>query len=195
VWVGAVLAVLLAGCGTSVPPSAPPASRVVSPSPIAVTMSPVPSALGGAVEVDETLLDVLPVEVEGVALEFSPEASGETVAGGDIAPEVEALAFALAPTTSDFVVASVVRLREGAFGDEFFRRWRDSYNQGVCAPAGGVAPAAVETEIDERTVFVGSCVNGGNTYFTWLDGPGVIVSAYALGERRFGERLMETLEG
>jgi len=91
--------------------------------------------------------------------------------------------------TGDLVVAVVTRLRPGVFGDAFFRGWRDSYDRAVCAPAGGVSGNA-EADIGGRNVFIGSCAGEGHTYHAWLPARRVVISAYAVGGRRLGERLM-----
>jgi hypothetical protein len=195
---GGLAAAALAACASTPPPSASPsAASPVGPStsPAASSSSAAASspASGGPV-VDPSLLDILPGDVDGVPIAYSPEASEGTAAGGGVPEAVEALAYGLAVSGEDLVVASVVRLVDGAFGEAFYRDWRTTYAEGVCEPAGGVAPGTAEAELGGRNVFIGSCVNGGHTYVTWLEDRAVIVSAYAVGDRRFGERLMESLE-
>jgi hypothetical protein len=191
----AVLAAAFGACGPTASVSTsspgPPATAVSSDLPTPGSTAP---ATGSGARVDASLVAVLPADVDGVRVEFSPEASEETIAGGNLPPQVDALAFGLAATPEDFVIASVVRLDEGAFDDGFYRDWRASYAEGVCGPAGGVGAGTAEAGIGGRNVFIGSCVNGGHTYVTWLEDRSVIVSAYAVGDRRLGERLMETLE-
>jgi hypothetical protein len=195
---GGLAAAGLVACASTATPSVPPSVvSPVAPSPSASAARPSApsssSASGGPV-VDPSLLDILPGDVDGVPIAYSAEASEGTAAAGGLPAAVEALAYGLAVSGEDLVVASVVRLEAGAFGEAFYRDWRTTYAEGVCEPAGGAAPGTAEAELGGRNVFIGSCVNGGHTYVTWLEDRAVIVSAYAVGDRRFGERLMESLE-
>jgi hypothetical protein len=168
---------------TSSPP--PP-----SPSPAATTA---PSTL---VAVDASLLDLLPDSVADHPLEGSPEAAAESAADPVLAESAESIAVGIAadPATGSFAVASVVQLRAGVYDDEFFRDWRDSFDEGVCAQAGGVSGNA-EAEMDGRTVYIGSCAGGVHTYHAYLEGRDAIVSVNSVGEARLGEELMKTLPG
>jgi hypothetical protein len=167
----------------------------VSPSP--QTSGPAAStAAGQTVAVDPALLAILPDEVGGVRLEPAPETAAEIAGDPTIAAPVEALAMALAVASGsssdqDIAIASVVRLRPDIFSAGFFRGWRDSYDDAACAQAGGVAGNA-EAEIDGRTVFIGSCVNGAFTYHVRY-GEDVIVAVTSVGERRFGEEVVSNL--
>jgi hypothetical protein len=200
--VAAVVA-LLAACGPGPAPTRSPGS---SQSPAGPPETPVPSmsaatspiagssASGGAVAVDEGLLDLLPDEIAGHALEAAPDAAAESASDPALADHAVALAVAIAadPALSNFVVASVVKLRPGAFDDAFFRDWRDSFDEGVCDQAGGVAGNA-EAQIGGRTVFIGTCAGGVHTYHVHLDGPDAIVSLNVVGDARQGEQVMEAL--
>jgi len=126
----------------------------------------------------------------------SPETAADVAKDPALAIAVEALAIGLAvssgsSTDQDLVIASVVRLRPDIFNDAFFRSWRDSYDRAACAQAGGVAGNA-ETKIDDRQVFIGSCVNGAFTYHTRY-GEDVLVSLTSVGKARFGEQVMSNL--
>jgi hypothetical protein len=195
-----VFAVLFAACGSTAP--TPGASGTASPSSGSATGSPAlatpatsatppPSTL---VAIDPGLLDLLPESVAGLPLEESPEAAAESVTNEALAASAESIAVALVvdPATESFAVASVVRLRPGVFDDEFFRDWRDSFDEGVCAQAGGVSGNA-EAELDGRTVYIGTCAGGVHTYHVHLEGQDVLVSVNSVGESRLGEELMETL--
>ena len=145
--------------------------------------------------VDPSLLDLLPPTIEDVALESSADASREVAADPALSGDAEAVAYAIAASreSRDLLVVAVARIRPGTFTDDFFRGWRDSYDAEVCGQAGGVLGHA-EAEIDARQVFIGTCVNDGRTYHTWLNDQRVIVSAFSVGQRRMGERLMESLD-
>jgi hypothetical protein len=101
-------------------------------------------------------------------------------------------ALAIDPGTEDFAYAALVRLRVGAFSEELFRSWRESFAEGACSQAGGVVRSAV-TEIDGRDVHIDSCEGGLRVYHAWLPNSRVLVSVSALGERRLGERIVQEL--
>lgn len=168
----------------------------------APTASLLPPASGtptgaSAILVDETLLDYLPVQVGGIALERDPDTAGNIASDPDLAERASAIgvAFAISPgasTADDVAVVSVVRLRSDVFDDAFFRSWRDSYDAAACEAAGGVDGHA-EAEIDGRTTYIGTCAAGAHTYHVYLDGPNVIVSVTSVGEGRFGEQIVAGL--
>ena len=92
----------------------------------------------------------------------------------------------------NLVYALVVRIRPTAFGDEAFRQWRDSYDQGACAAGGGVVGNA-EATLGGRQTFITSCVGGMHTYHVFLKDQGIVISASAIGDGRFGEQLIDNL--
>jgi hypothetical protein len=147
--------------------------------------------------VDETLIDLLPVEVDGIRLVDDPATAGSIASDPDLAANVSAIAvaFAIAPgesVTDDLAVVSVVKLRPGVFDEAFFRSWRDSYDAAACEAAGGTSGNA-EADIAGRHTFIGSCAAGAHTYHVYLEGPSVIVSITSVGERRLGEQVVAGL--
>jgi hypothetical protein len=146
------------------------------------------------VQVDPTLLDVLPSMLDGIAIEYAPEASAETATSPGLVQTTEALAYAIGanPQTADLVVAAISRPRAGSFSDQFFREWRDTFDQEVCSRAGEVAGNA-EAEFDGRTVFIATCGNGGTVYHAYLERRALIASVFSLGEASLGEQLMGEL--
>ena len=56
----------------------------------------------------------------------------------DLGKVAEAADAAVAVDGSNLVVAWVVRLRTGSFGEATYQQWRDSYDEGACTAAGGV---------------------------------------------------------
>jgi hypothetical protein len=80
----------------------------------------------------------------------------------------------------------------GTWSEAWFRDWRDSYDEGACGQAGGVAGNA-EAALGGRTVYIGTCAGGLRTYHAWLEGRGLLVSAFSVGKGRYGERLMAGL--
>lgn len=189
---GACIPPRVATPAPSVPPT-PPTSAVPSGS-VATTSPPAPAG----VQVDPSLLTVLPDAVVGVPLVEDAETAAEIAAEGSIAPFVAsiALARAFAPTATDagtdYLVVTVVRLRPGTFGDFFYRQWRDTFDSGVCQQAGGVDGHA-EADIAGHHTYIGTCAGGVHTYHVYLPGSDVLVSAQGAGDGRFGERLVETL--
>lgn len=166
----------------------------ITPTP-QVTLGPseTPPPTSGVV-VDARLLDILPATVDGLAVTENPD--GETASLTD--PELETVASSIAaglavdPPTGEFVYATVVRLLPGAMNGNVFRDWRDSYDEGACSQANGVAGNA-EAQIDGRTVYIATCTGGVRTYHVWLEPQGILVSASAVGDRRLGEILMNSL--
>jgi hypothetical protein len=205
----AVLTAVIAGCGpgpaTPSPVALPtgslaPAATAEGPaSPGAVASGPSsPGPSGAAIQVDPGLMTYVPTSVDGVPVTFDPETSA-TNASADpgLARDLVAIAVALAivPGSSaadDLAVVSVVRLRDPARDDNWFRDWRDTYDQAACAPAGGVVGNA-EAQIGGGTVYIGSCAQGVRTYHTRLAAAGIVVSITALGSRRLGEKVMAGL--
>jgi len=191
----AMLVVVLVACGTAPDPQSP--ASPTSPSPTPATSpsgAATPTAGVAAVVLDPSLLAILPADVDG--LPIMENAAGERAALGDpflgeVASSMAA-GFAFDPATDAFIYAVVVRLRPGALDGSSFRHWRDSYDEGACSQADGVAGHA-ETELGGRTVYIGTCAGGLRTYHVWLEDRGVLISASAVGERRLGELLVENL--
>jgi hypothetical protein len=189
----AAVAAPAAGCA---PSGSTPPSQGPSTSPSVGAGSP-PASMGGsqaAVAADPELLRVLPGTIDGLALDYDPAATTETTADPELAATTEAIAYAIAaaPDGQDFAIPVVTRPRPGVFGDEFFRRWRDSFDESVCAQAGGVS-GHTQTELGGRTVYIGTCQGGVVIYHTHLGTSGLLVSVSSVGERRLGEKLMGAL--
>jgi len=175
----AVVALAAGACGSPPMPSSAPPS----------TVPPV------EVSVEESLLEVLPQELEGLPLLPSPEGVEAARTDPAVARDVEAIAGALiAEPGGQFAYATVARLRPAVMNDEFFRDWRDSFDEAACEPAGGVAGHA-ESELGGRPVYIGTCGEGLRTYHAFVEGRNLLVSISSLGDRRFGERLLEGVDG
>ena len=192
----AVAAALVAACGPSPTPSPSLSASPPAPSSIA-TGSPttgLPASSAALIAIDPSLLQLLPRDVAGHPFEASAEAAAESASDPSLAATTDAIAVAIAadPATSSFVVASVARLKPGVFDEGFFRDWRDSFDEAVCAQAGGVSGNA-QAEIDGRTVYIGTCAGGSHTYHARLEGANAILSVNAIGDARLGEELMKTL--
>ena len=191
-----LLTVFVAGC-TPAPSASPSPSPGPTPSPTpAVSTSALPSNAQGVV-VDPTLLEILPEAVGGIPIVESQEAEAQLLGDPALGTIAEAVAAGLAvdaqAAQTEFLYAVVVRLREGQMGEERFRDWRDSYDEGACTQAGGVVGNA-QAEIDSRTVYIGTCDGAVRTYHVWLPEPNLLVSASAVGvEKRLGEELVENL--
>jgi hypothetical protein len=159
--------------------------------PSSSTSQPSGSGGPGAVE-DPSLIEVLPAKVAGSDVTLESQAFAEALADPGFAANIEAAAFGIVVAGNDLASAVVARPVDGVFSDAWFRDWRDSYNDGACAQAGGVARNA-EAEIGGRTVYIGTCSGGLRTYHTWIEDRDLLVSAFSIGEARFGEQLMAGL--
>jgi hypothetical protein len=175
--------------------SPPPVS--VAPSSGAPATAPASSAGAGVVGVDGGLLDVLPAQVGSAVLtEDAETAAGiaTDVSGDpDLAADLADLAVGLYASQTDYAVVTVTRLRDGVFDEDWFRDWRDSFDDAVCSQAGGIDGHA-EAPIDGRTAYIGTCTGGVRTYHVRLSDPDRIVSLQALGEARYGELILGGLE-
>jgi hypothetical protein len=193
-----VVTALVAAC-------APAATRSPSPS-VALSPSAAASASPGAsdtspgsstlITIDPSLLSILPQSVDGVQLLPAPEAAAQIAADPSIPSDIDAVAVALAvasstSTTDDLAIVNVVRLNEGIFDDDFFRDWRDSYNEAACEPAGGVVGNA-EAQLGGRQVFITTCANGGAAYHTHYSDQ-ILVAITSVGPSRLGEKIMTNL--
>jgi hypothetical protein len=156
--------------------------------------SPSPPDDTAPLTLDGALLEYLPAEVAGIPVTEDLDIASEALSDPAlprIATAVDA-AVAVDAGTGNLVSAWVVRLRRDAFADADYRQWRDAYDEGACAAAGGVVGRA-EATIAERTAYVTSCSAGLHTYHVWLEEEGILISASSIGEGRFGEHLLEGL--
>lgn len=189
------------GCAPSSTPSPLPASgspASASPSTAAslepASSSPAPS---GLVDVDLSLLSHVPATVGGVAIEPDPGTAAQIAADPGLADDVERLAVGLAvgagsSGAEDVAIVNVVKLREDVLGEPFFRGWRDSYDEAACGQAGGVSGHA-QAEIDDRTVYIGSCNGGAHTYHVALEEDDLVVAVTSVGPGRWGEQIVSNL--
>jgi hypothetical protein len=183
---------MLAGCARN--PATPTPTDGATPTAAGPSASLAPSRSGAPVAIDPSLLEHLPTQVDGIEVARRPESDAVAAADPVVVSFGEAVVTALAvdPGTDDFAYAAVVRLREGAFTEELFRSWRESFDEGACSQAGGVERTAV-TEIDGRDVHVAVCEGGLRTYHAWLPNSRVLVSVSAFGDRRLGELIVQEL--
>jgi hypothetical protein len=193
-----------AGCGGSgasgssaaSPSQANRASATASPTPSTTSVGR-PSSGQPGIAVDARLLEVLPTEIDGVALEADPSTAAQIAADPTLTGSAEAIAVALAisPAPSsgdDLAVVSVIRLRPGVFSDAWFDTWRAAYDAAACEAAGGVGGQASEMTISGRTAYVGTCAGDVRTYHVHL-APAIVVSVTAAGQRGFGELVVAGL--
>ena len=112
-----------------------------------------------------------------------PETESHDAADASHAADLAGLAVAVAADQSsgDLAVASVVRLKPGVFSDDYYRSWRDTFDQGACSQAGGVAGSA-ETTIAGHPSFIGHCTGGVLTYHTYLPS-GDVMTVHEAAER------------
>lgn len=189
-----LLSLILVGCGSAVPSATPVPTSTSLPSSSPRPPSGQPTS-SGSVPVDPSLLDHLPAQVDGLDVMRSPDSDAAAAADPVVSQHGEAVVTALviAPPSGDFAYATVVRLRPGAFSEELYRSWRETFDEGACSQAGGVVRVAVTT-IADREVHIDSCEGGLRTYHVWLGNSRTLVSVSSAGERRLGERLVEALK-
>ena len=201
----ALVAVAVVGCGTNRPtgsaaatgiPSGPDASGPGGSGLSGASFGPPPTLPGDStpIAIDPTLLAFLPAAIDTTPVQEDLDVATDALldpALPMIATGLDA-AVAVDTGTSNLVTAWVVRLRPGAFGDEAYRQWRDSYDDGACNAAGGIRGRA-QAELGGRDTYVTSCVAALRTYHVWLKDEGVLISASSIGDGRFGEKLMTTL--
>lgn len=178
----------------------PPSSVVVATASAAAPASfgPPPSPTAppdtSPLVIDPTLLGILPASVSGITITEDADEAANALndpALPRIASGVDG-AVAVDAGTGNLVYAWVVRLREAVFTDADFRQWRDAYDDGACASAGGVVGRA-EATIGGRRAYVTSCAAGLHTYHVWLQDQDILISASSIGDARFGEQLLEGL--
>jgi len=178
------------------PPAASGAFATGSSGPIASfgpPPSPTPPDDTSPIILDSALLAFLPVSVGGIEIKEDAEEASNAL-GDPALPRIAtgvdgAVAF---DGGGNLVYAWVVKLRPGVFTDADFRQWRDAYDDGACAGAGGVVGRA-EATIGGRQAYVTSCVAGLHTYHTWVKDQDLLVSASSIGDARFGEKLLDGL--
>jgi hypothetical protein len=140
------------------------------------------------------LLEVLPAEVDGIALEPDPATATQIASDLLLADSAISIAVALAvvPGSDDVAVASVVRLHPDIFDEAFYQEWRDTYDDAACEVADGVE-STDETDLAGRLVYVATCAGGAMTYHAFLEDQVFLVSVTASGQRQLGELIMAGL--
>jgi hypothetical protein len=196
---GLVVAMLaMAACGSPAPsggsPAAPTATSSLAASPSAA--SAVPSISIGpvvSVQADPGLFALIGGDSsDGLVFQYDPDTTATVAADPGLARDAVGLAIGLYTVRGqqpvvDYAIASIVHLRDPAADAEWFRSYRDSYDESACAQAGGVARHA-QTPMNGRTVFIGGCAGGAFTYHVRLE-QGIVVSLTAVGPARLGDRL------
>ncbi len=157
--------------------------------------SPTPPDDATPIAIDPSLLELLPATIADVPVVEDLDVAADVLSDPAISRIATGIDTAVAVDTGsgNLVTAWVVRLREGAFGEELYRQWRDSYDEGACTAGGGVLGRA-QADLDGRNTYVTSCVTALRTYHVWLEEQEVVISASSIGEGRFGELLLTNLE-
>ncbi len=107
---------------------------------------------------------------------------------------VDRAVFALAVSGNDLASGVVAHLRPGVWSDKFFADWRATYDEGACSQAGGALAHAQATSAG-RTMYVTTCAGGLRVFHVYLPEPGVVVSLFSLGDKRFGDQILSQLRG
>lgn len=187
-----------AGGSAAPTPAASPSAAVATGTPTATPARTAAPPTFGVIEVEGSLLDLLPANVDGVPLTPDPQTAAQLALDPDLADVLASVAIAAVfgpiatDATGDYAVATVARLRPDVFSDAFFRDWRDSFDAAVCDQAGGVAGHA-ESVIGGHPVWIGTCAGGVHTYHATLGDGEVIVSLQSAGDRRYGEQVVAGL--
>ena len=189
--VGVSAGLSISACGPPTPTSLPSVPSSASP-------PTEPSTVEVDVEVDTSLLDVLPESIDGQPRRPDDPTAIEIARNGNLGPDIEAIAVGLyvaagESASQDLAIANVVRLRSGAFSEAWYRDWRTTYDSGACEIAGGVAPGAAQSRIGDHDTDIGTCQGGVHTYHVHLTGPDRVVSITAAGDGRYGELVVKGL--
>ncbi len=199
-----ISAAIVAGCGSSPPTgTGGPSGMTFGPGPTIsflppTSFGPPPSPTApddtAPVVLDPTLLDYLPASVAGIAMSEEADEAAAALTDPALSKIASALdaGVAVDAGNGNLVTALVVQLLPNTFGDVAYRQWRDSFDEGACAAAGGVVGHA-EATIADRQVFITSCVSSLHTYHVLLEEQGIVISASSIGDGLFGEKVMEGL--
>jgi len=186
----ATCAAMLAACGASGPTQPAP----VSPAPVSPPQTS-PTATQRATDAvieDPALLSVLPRNLGDVPVTLEHQAFADALSDPAFVAKLASAAFAVVVSGEDLASGVVARPRPGVYSEAFFRDWRETYDAGACAQAGGVATHA-EAEMGGQTIYIATCTGGLRTYHAYVEERGVIVSLFSLGDGRLGEQLMAGL--
>ncbi len=195
-----VMAAAFAGCipprasdgQSGAPPDATGAPTVTGTDAASPTPAASASTADGIV-VDPTLLAHLPPDIAGIPRTSDPETAAE-IAGQPLLDAIlSGLAVAIYPSEADYAVATVARLRPDAFDDGRFRSWRDTFDEGVCSGAGGVAAGHSELDLGGRQVFRSACNGGVAIYHVWLPDSDTVVSVQGAGPLDMGRSVVSGL--
>jgi hypothetical protein len=194
-----VVAVALAACipprtSASVAPTPDPTASPTSSGSAGASPAPAGSPSDGdGIVVDPTLLEHLPPDIAGIPRTPDPETAAEIARQPLLDAYVSGLSVAIYPADPDYAVATVARLHPEVFDETWFRGWRDTFDEGVCAPAGGVAPGHSEVDLGGRHVFRSGCNGGVRIYHTWLPDSNAIVSIQGVGPLDVGRSVVSGL--
>ena len=141
---------------------------------------------------DPDLFEVLPDTRDVFSLIYDPLTTASIASDPALDPAVDSIATGLyrlrdaAPDAPDFAIVNVVHLRDPSLGEDWYRSWRETYDEGACEQAGGVVRRA-ETPVGALIVHVGSCAGGAFTYHARLNEGNVILSMTSVGPARIGQ--------
>jgi hypothetical protein len=199
-------AALLAGCGLdpSPAPATPSPSTVAPASPStplgSTSPSPSPSpsvsvagSPGGSVAADPGLFAVIGGDSDQLDFRYDSDTTASVGTDPGVAADAKGLAIGLytvrgqQPVT-DYGIVSILQLRDPGRNEDWFRAYRDSYDESACAQAGGVARHA-QTVMSGHTVFIAGCAGGAFTYHLRSRDGALVVSITSVGPADLGSRL------
>jgi hypothetical protein len=188
-----ILAATLAACaGTDEGSSPSRAAATARPTAATQVTTPAPA---GPLVVDPSLLAILPASVGGVPIQPGTDAAANMARDASLAKSASGIAVGTAGAGNaqgaDFATSTVVQLRPGIYSDAFYAAWRKSYDEAVCASAGGVS-SQIRQFVGQHAVDLTVCGGGARTYHTHLAGD-ILISITAIGDRRFGGLVMAGL--
>lgn len=144
--------------------------------------------------VDPRLLDRLPTSIERISLTPDVETAAEIAATIEADWGIKAMAIAIYPSVEDYAVVTVARLRPDVFNEDWFRDWRETFEQGVCQQAGGVDPGHSEIDLGGHQVFRSTCIGGVVIHHLWLPESQTIVSIQGAGPLDLGRRVLDGID-
>jgi hypothetical protein len=193
--VGGLLVVLI-GCGLdpSPAPSSAPPSASSQPTLVATPARSLAGSPDASAEADPGLFALIGGDASELDFRYDPDTTGTVGADPGVAADATGIAIGLYTVRGqqpiqDYGIVSILQLRDPSRDGEWFRSYRDSYDESACAQAGGIARHS-QTVLNGHTVFIGGCAGGAFTYHVRVRENALVVSITSVGPADLGVRLM-----